>query len=568
MMNLKSTLRDYDLDFLKVIAHRWDIDLTAREAHAAADQLAMAMLDPERAAHEWSRLSDRERGALQNLLGAPEHKMPLAKYARLFGEIRQMGSEKRKREKPHLSPVGIAEVLYYRGLLATMYDQSNTGAQPFVYVPHDLAAVLPTHKTGYDLSEPEPEAFEEDTPLIEEIDQPQTVHRADTSLVDDLTTLLAFLQLEAIELKNNTLQEMDRQALEPYLIGRALPARIALMVALAAELQIAATQDNHFKPIPATARKWLEQVRTQQVRSLVQAWQTTPKYNELQHIEGLVLEKANPNDPSLLRKTIQQFLDMVPEDDWFAVREVIETIKDEDPDFQRPAADYDSWYIRDEASDGYLKGFESWEQVDGAMLHLVLTGAMHWLGLVDVGESGTQQAIRLTAYGRAFAGQSAWPEVADPETTLTLEADGTIRAPRAMSRYSRFQLARFADWGEPGDPYHYQLSGAGFTRAHQQGIKAEHIRTFLKRMGQVPKSVSEMLDQWERKGSITVSLARRIVLETDSEDSATMILNTPELRRFMGTRLGPRAIAVREEKWDSLLNELREQGFMIETEDL
>lgn len=564
MINLKSTLLDYDIDFLTIIAHRWDVDLGARDVRAASEQLAEAILDPERAAYEWSRLADRERGALQILLGSPEHKMPLAKFTRIYGEIRQMGSDKRKREKPHLSPAGIGEILYYRGLLALMFDQSSTGAQPFVYVPHDLAEVLPTHNTGYDLSEPD--EFEQDE-MVEEVEQPATVQRADTSLVDDLTTLLAFLQIESASLKNNTLQEQDRQVLENYLLGSATPARIALLVALAADLGLAAVQEDSFKPIPAIARKWLEQPRTAQVRSLVQAWQTSTRYNELQQVRGLILEKPSPNDPTLLRKTIKQFLDIVPEDDWFAVEEFILTIKDEEPDFQRPAADYDSWYIRDEETDSYLKGFESWDRVDGAMVEMALLGTMHWLGMVDYGTNDGETAIRLTAYGRAFAEQGNWPEVADPESSLTIEADGTIRAPRALSRYSRFQLARFSDWGAPGDPYEYRLSANGLTRANQQSIKLEHIRTFLKRMGQVPKSVTDMLDQWEHKGSVTVTLSRRIVLETDTEEAAATILNTPELRRFTGTRLGPRAIAVREEKWDSLLNALREQGFNVEMDE-
>ena len=89
------------------------------------------MLDAERAAHEWSRLNDRERGALQFLLSADEHKLPLAKYARLFGDIRQMGAEKRAREKPHLNPLGNAEILYYRGLIGVAYDQAAAGAAAF-----------------------------------------------------------------------------------------------------------------------------------------------------------------------------------------------------------------------------------------------------------------------------------------------------------------------------------------------------------------------------------------------------------------------------------------------------
>ncbi len=560
MINLKSTLLDYDIDLLTIIAHRWDVDLDARDVRAAVEQITEVMLTPERAAHEWSRLEDRERGALQVLLGAPEHKMPLAKYTRIYGDIRQMGPDKRYREKPHLSPLGIAEILYYRGLVAVTYDQSSTGAQPFIYVPYDLADILPTHATGYDLSQPD--EFDE-----AEVDQPETVQRADTSLVDDLTTLLAYLQIETVTLTHQTLGEQERQVIENYLLGPAYPARIALLVALAAELGLAAAQEGVFKPVPAIARKWLEQPRTQQVQSMVQAWQRTTHYNELQHIQGLVLEKPSPNDPTLLRKAIQRFLDTVADEEWFFIGEFVETVKTEEPDFQRPAADYDSWYIRDEESDTYLKGFESWDRVDGTMLQVTLLGPMYWLGLIDQGDSQGRPIARLTAYGRAYAGHTPWPDMPDPEASLTIEADGTVNVPRAVSRYSRFQLARFCDWGAPGDPFEYALNGSGLARANQQGIKMEHIRTFLKRMlPQIPKSVMDMLDQWERKSGSTLTLSRRIVLETDTEEAADAILNAPELRRFTGVRLGPRAVAVREEMGEALLAALREQGFRVESE--
>ncbi|MBZ0304831.1 MAG: hypothetical protein K8I82_02065, partial [Anaerolineae bacterium] len=76
----------------------------------------------------------------------------------------------------------------------------------------------------------------------------------------------------------------------------------------------------------------------------------------------------------------------------------------------------------------------------------------------------------------------------------------------------------------------------------------------------------DMLDQWERKSGSTLILSRRIVLETDTEEVAEAILNAPDLRRFTGVRLGPRAVAVREEMGDALLAALREQGFRVESE--
>ena len=259
MPSLLTTLRDYDIELLIIIANRWDVDLDTRDVRDAAEKLAQAMLDAERAAKEWARLSDRERGALQILLGANDHKMPMAKYSRLFGEIRQMGAEKRAREKPHLSPQGNAEVLFYRGLIGLTYDQAAAGAQLFAYVPSDLAEALPTHETGYDL---EADEEEEDFPPEEgEVVTETTLHRrADTALVDDICTMLAYLQIENVQVENGALNDINRQTIEDYLLGAALPARASLIVALIADLELAnVSPEGFFKPVPNNARKWLDQ---------------------------------------------------------------------------------------------------------------------------------------------------------------------------------------------------------------------------------------------------------------------------------------------------------------------
>ena len=98
-------------------------------------------------------------------------------------------------------------------------------------------------------------------------------------------------------------------------------------------------------------------------------WATSTRFNELYHVRGLTLEAAGwQNDPRLIRQTVRQTLQDAKPEDWFAVGEFVDYVKEQEPDFQRPAADYDSWYIRDAESNEYLKGFENWDRIDGAVL--------------------------------------------------------------------------------------------------------------------------------------------------------------------------------------------------------
>lgn len=562
MQDLLSTLLEYDPGMLAIIAHRWDADVRTLDKREAAEALAHAMLDPARAAAEWGRLSDEERGALQTLAGSREHKMPEAQFSRFFGEIRQMGPGRRDREKPHLHPASVAETLYYRGLLAVAYDQGKAGGQLFAYVPPDLAAALPTHTTGFvveaaDAAHHERGSFE-----------PQTTQPATTTLVDDITTLLAYLQIVPTPPDHDALFAQVHEDLGARWLGEAHPARTALLITLAGSLGLAAAERGVFKPVPSHARAWLERSRPQQVRALAEGWRASTLYNDLWHTPGLKPDDTGwRNDPLLARQTVLTSLESEPSDDWWPVAQFIEAVKADEPDFQRPAGDYESWYLRDATTGQYLRGFESWDRVDGAVLWFILTGPMHWLGLIDLGDEGA--LCRLTVYGRALAGAADWPDRPDEGERMTIQPDGTILAPRTVSRYERFQLARITEWGPAGDPYVYHLTAAGLQRARAQGIALDVIRSFLRRASdtELPASVSRLLDQWERSGGAAARLMRGVVLRIPAEDTMKTVTETPELRRYLGAALGPTAVMVRPGQEQELAAALQARGILVEFDE-
>ena len=53
----------------------------------------------------------------------------------------------------------------------------------------------------------------------------------------------------------------------------------------------------------------------------------------------------------------------------------------------------------------YLRGFSTWDEVDGALVRFLITGPMHWLGLVDLAaprlpaRRAPPSALRLSALG-------------------------------------------------------------------------------------------------------------------------------------------------------------------------
>lgn len=582
MQNLQAVLTDYSLEMLNIIANRWDVDLESRDAHEAAEQLTQVMLDPGLVAAEWERLNDKERGALQMVLGTNDYKMPSAQYERLFGEIRQMGPEALARDKPHLEPKGIAEILHFRGLLHLGFDQSRTGMQSFVFVPPDLAVIMPIHQTGFDLSA-EADDFDEatsmdlvDDGLLEHMafdESPDTVFRADTSIIDDLTTLLSYVQTQQVIVQDRQVDPAIQDEIKSFFIGEKSTSRFTLILHLALELDLIENVEGRLQTVRATVRRWLEGIRTKQSQNLVDAWFSTHRHNELKQVPDLIVEEGSwKHDPTFLRQILHDTIKLLPPNKWIAIDDLIMEIKETDPDFQRPGGDYDSWYIRDAHTQNYLNGFESWDVIEGATLQYTIVKTLHWLSLVDLGavdEDSTPdhaEFFRLTAFGRAWVGNIAWPELQDPDTQTTVDMDGTIHIPRGASRYDRFQLARFSSWEGVGDIYTYRLSSDGLKRASQQGIQPTHIQAFLQRTtGQaIPQQVQKMLDAWGGMDGTAAVLSQLWVLQVDAAEIMQTIWETPEIRRFLGRRLGPLAVTVRAEQWEELITTLEQHGIPVD----
>ncbi len=565
MLDLTQTLEGYDLALLRVIANRWDVDLTARDAHAAAGQLVAGMHSPTRVADVWGRLDESQRQALQTLLGAGG-KMAMGMFKRMFGDIRTMGPERLAREQPYLNPVSLAEALYYRGLIATTFDSGAAGVQSFIYVPDDLIPLLPTHRTGYKLDAPPTAA----APVVSR-PEPANIRLADSSLVDDLTTFLAFCQHYAVAPVDSggvlSISPEAQQAVKPFFLGSSTAARLGLIIALSAELELASMRDNAYLPQP-TARRWLELRRADQQREVAEAWRRSTFYNELLYTPGLKFDPSAgaPNDPLLVRQTVLNFLEDVPADEWWRVDEFVAEIKETEPDFQRPSGDYDSWYIRDGHTDEFLRGFGTWDRVEGALLRFTLTGVMAGLGLIDTAEKST--ACRLTASGRALIGLNDWPQAIGSQPPITIHDDGTIEVPGAANRYDRFQLSRFCEWLKAGEPFVYRLSATSLGQAAGQHLHSEHILTFLQRASAdvVPAAVEQMIQNWAQSDAQPTIIERLVVLQTPTPELLRTIQTIPDLRRYLAAPLGPTAVAVRADQWQALAAALQTQGIPVETD--
>jgi hypothetical protein len=569
MPNLQTTLREHDAGLLPILAQLWGIKAQNLSGDKLMEALHDAMLNPEQAEKVWDLLTDDERGALQALLSQKDYTMPQKMFMRLYGEIRKMGRGAIEREQPHKKPASIAEGLFYRGFISEAFEKAKSGLIPVVYIPNDIVEVLPVHKTAYIglEDEPLPEPMQMPVQQLEPLEEDYIEHmeHADTSIVDDMTTLLAYLRIAGAGVEENQFLPVDIERLHPFLLT-AGDIRMNFMLGVGISAELITTQEGQAYPKRAGLQKWLSLPRSEQIRALLDAWKTSPVYHDLWHVPGLHPDPdaGFPYDPLIGRDALVEFLTrLVPPQDWWSIDEFIEAVKMVDPDFQRPGGDYEGWYIRNKAGE-YLHGFESWDAIDGALLEFYIKGPMHWLGLTDIADD----AARLTAYGRAFIDLTEWPNPPEPTDTVEVQPDGTLLVSRKVARVDRFQVARFTTWHQSGDPYVYRLDGDGVQRAAAQGITTQHIVAFLTRqLGDtaLPPNIAKLLETWQTGATAEVTFERLLVLRTTSPEVMERIYNEPPLRRFLGARLGPMACVIRAGQEEALQEALGEIGVKVDS---
>lgn len=588
MKILSISLQDSDKAVLMEMARFWGVsDALRLDVRVLCNAIHTAMTTPETAERIWDKLTDAQRGVMQTLLGAEGQKMPLPMFERLHGTIRKMGAGSIDREKPLENPASIAEGLFYRGLIYESYEKARSGMRPMVYIPPELVQSLPAHKTSYDASAAHPAGG--DTPHsaphfaphfaphpggeeleIERVDADSldNISPADTSIVDDMTALLAYLRIYGAGVTPGS--DLDAKARDDdKLRGQLIDtdsARLTFLFQLAVSAGLVEIHQHDASLKVAESRRWLESKRAAQLKWLVDSWKKSTLYLDLWHVPGLFPEPTGwPYNPVVGREALAGFLqELVPRSEWWSLDTFINVIRETEPDFQRPGGgDYESWYIRN-ADGEYLSGFESWDAVEGAQILFYFSGPMHWLGLADVAED----AARLTAYGRAFAGVEAWPSPPEEIDPVIVQDDGVLLVSRRVLRIDRFQIMRFTTWeATTAPPYRYRLDAAGIQQSAEQGITTAHIAAFLARVAggaPVPQDITRLLETWRTGPSAHITLERLVVLRTTSTETLDFIVETPALRRYLGARLGEMAVVVRADQWDALIQALGEHGIEID----
>jgi hypothetical protein len=540
MYSLAQALTQHDLIILRTIGEWWDVDLVGADKTACVKQLVERLTQPD-IIQEIAYLPPEEAQAFNELIKA-NGRMPRAAFSRQFGEVRLMGPGWLEREEPWLDPAGPAEALWYRGLIYLAFDETDENTVEFFFIPTELYQRLAPPKT----------IKESGVPALPTAGPPEQIDTGRSEAVDDLTAVLAMAQ-------NRPLQESRLEWLNPLLINPD-PARRRLLINLAWEMNLLRESDEGARPARA-ALDWLQLGRERQLRQLMDAWSGSG-WNELRYTPGLICEGSGwENDPLLARTAV---LDALPHTaDWRSLTDLTALIKENDPDFQRPDGNYDTWYIRDVASDSYITGYSNWDLVEGRLIRFLIEGPMFWLGLTDLAADGR---FRLTK--RALDWLANRPAPAEEVTVpLVVQPDGMVLAPFNANRYHRFQLARISE-AEPvtaGKPFVYRLTPASLKQGREQGIAPPRILDFLAEASgrPIPTSVRRGVERWSEQG-VEARLEAVVVLRTRDAEILEKLRANGKTRPFLGESLGPLATAVLPGQWENLREAAAQLGLLLD----
>jgi hypothetical protein len=563
MHSLHRFLIDYDMAMLRALAQNRGVPLATNRQPEAADQLAAALLDPLSVRTALARLSSEGRAALEALLAA-SGRMRAPHFARHFGQVRPVGPGRLERETPWQNPANPAEELWYAGLIYRAFAEDQGGPGEFVFVPDDLRPLLPEPEVGPPDFAVEPMPRHEDMPL-----HPGGGGQA---LVRDLFLYLVYVQNHDLRLyADGRLARRDLKALRSCLSSPD-ERRLSFLRHLAGRLGFVIQEGEHLHLDAGPVRHWLTASPARQLATLQGVWRDDPTWNDLCRVPALVCDREMPwrNDPLATRRALLALLARCPLDGWWSLASFATAVKETHPDFQRPDGDYSSWYIRDAASGEYLSGFESWDRVEGALIADLLTGPLHWLGVVlaavDAADPATADpaatACRLTEAGARFLGLLPQEPEPPPPLAIAIHPDLCVEVPTPVSLYTRFQLERFADL-ESEDPCRYRLTVGGLGRALARGLKVEQVLAFLRQASEdrVPAHIAGQLHLWAGRFG-QVELEEVALLRVKNEQVLRELSVLPETRSLIGRVLSPTLALVRKADLPRLRKELRALGFL------
>ncbi len=547
MTDLRQSLIKSEFSHLKVVAEKWELPFNAPDARQGLDLLVDSLFASDKLADLENILSGEEAEALI-WLDDRDGREVWSQFTRQFGDVREVGAGRLDRERPDLAPISPVEGLWYRALIARGFIETDDGLQEFAFIPADIRE-LALPNLNPDRKGTKLETFTCRKAAPKEIQERQL---ASTAILDHICTLLAGLRM------GQDYTEHLPDVTDPQ---KDFYEQLLVMTGLL---------DDKLSTQPEKLRQYFDSDESEDLKSLWDSWLKSAQHHDLKMVQRIEIEGVPELDPIPIRQHIITPLKDLDPREWWSLESFISQIKERDPDILRSAGEYEAMFIKDTGSGEFLTGFSSWESVEGELIRYILTGPLHWLGLIDLAspdEETPSRAFRVNNLFQDFL-RGLTPSLPRVKVNpIQIRSKGEIRVTMEVPHKVRYQIARFCDWGSyKAEAYYYFITPASLTRAEKQGLKVAHLLSLLKNHTEViPPNIMAALERWYKQG-VQAAISQKTIMRLGSPAVLKALKKSPA-ERYILEQLGPTVVIIKPGSEEKIAQALVELGFFVGIED-
>jgi len=327
---------------------------------------------------------------------------------------------------------------------------------------------------------------------------------------------------------------------------------------------------------------FLARLRGERQRQVFEAYGKTVRWSELSRLGGVAITPRtgiyHPHIVAARRRVLAELAEL-PAGQWIAIAHLLDRLRRRAYDLLLPRSwAYRSSYYYGATYDADLSvyygsnplglRFESesaarvdWSTVEGGFIRVVVTEALFWLGLVDLGAgdaTGEPEVFRITEGGAALLrGDTPWSP--PPEPNVVVQPNFQIFAFEPTGEDVLYTLDRLARRIRSEQVAEYQLTRETVYAAQRSGMDTAEILDFLDRISgtrTIPQNVRRSLEEWGAQHERIVVRRSVSALQATDENVLDSLYADPELGRLLGRRVAPTMALVPAEHLDTIFARL------------
>lgn len=603
MTVLKDLLLQYDANFLRDLAEEHGLETHGLLKNAVAGALAKRFSSREHVEPALKTLSDTEREVVSIITRAGGEVLAEQLDQLLVGRKlvsksspsrnpwergERIGTPNYRTAKPRLEDVSAR--LLTRGLVFTRrrpdpYYKSVLTYQlgDYLVIPPEILAHLPAFLVAV-ATAPEPERVKAGSPrdLQRDLARYAAFVRRNGSL--GLTTqgwVYKKLLTELLQsLGRSDIKKTDEKN-EPYLYFLR-----RLLTAL--DLLRPDRGDGDRTPEPSALYPNVENdfwslAASDRIQKCYQTYLSTTAWNELRVPAGAVgHDHRHPAPREMLqaRRLILDFVKKRGASAWVGLSDLVDDIRLGAYEFlfsrkgdSRYTYRYDYRSPYDSLNNPYGISYrdidndsEAWDRVEGEIIRHVITGPLHWMGLVDLGlgEQNTPVAYRLNPVGNWLILGAPPVAVEENGGRVVVQPDFTIVAMEPVSQDVLMSLDEFARFEGGDHALSYRLSRESVYRGQRSGWNADRVLAYLEQAthAPLPQNIRRSLEEWQSQHERIVFHRGVPVLQTEDAAALDELMANPALTPRLGRRVSD-TVALPTGDITALASALRDANWLL-----